>query len=194
VDGDGTDISNDGLLTSGPFEFAFGPMTGGEANTILLDNDGNELVHPSSIEMDIEDASFDHFAVLYSGLAVLSGHNGKFVVHYTDGSEVEYDWDLADWSGAALEGLAEPALGPGVDFYRHTSGGIINTTSGNLFTQNFNLDESKTVDKVAFMLNANVSASSDVGIYAVSGANPIPETGTLVMLAGGVLFMIWRRQ
>ena len=174
IDGDGSDIPNNGQISSGLVDFNLGPLAGSEANTILMDNDSASS-HPSSIELDITDASFGYMSVLYTGIAVADGQDGQFTVVYTDSSQATYDWDLGDWNTTGEDGLRESVLGPGLDFYRNNNSAIINTADGNLFSQYFDLDDNKTVDKVLFSLDTDVSSGADIGIYALTGIGEVDD-------------------
>jgi len=183
--------------------FLMGPVEGALANTILLDNDGASPA-PSTITLDIEDESFAQIAVLHAAVALGTTENGTATVHYTTGEPDQFEWDNADWNAATAKnivGMSTPVIGDltgnpnsanGLDFYRHSSGAIINTTGGRLYAQTFNTDPKRAIDRITFTLPEN--AGGDTGLYALSGAKPVPEPGGITLLTEFVLLLILQRR
>jgi len=190
MDGDGSDIPNDGNILFRNHIFQFGPLTGDALNTIVLDTDENTTIFPSEMELDIPDDYYTEIAILFSGVGVKNTQNGIFTVYYTNGEPDEFLWDLVDWGQHTYDGLgAEPAVGDllrenivGVDFYRGRDGQIIDNNGGVLWAQTFPVDPLRIVEAVKFDLDEQ-SDYGDIGVYALSAVyskhawHPDPPAG-----------------
>ncbi len=193
VNGDGTDIPNNGLVSFNSTKYSYTFVmknltnTDGTDNTILL---GQYSAPQAVVTVDISDVSYDELAVLYAGVAV-NEPDGKVTVSYSTGNDDVFTWDLADWGGGNVGNGAQAILGPGVDFARMTAWPhkIIDTSQGQIYAQVFGVDFSRTISSITFDTGAN---TGDIGIYALNGAVPEPTSiGLLVFSLGFLLRRKW---
>lgn len=192
VNGDGSDIPNDGLVSfssskySYTFEMKNLTNTDGTDNTILL---GQYSAPQTVITVDISDAIYDEMAVMYTGIAAATG-DGTITVSYTSGADDVFTWDLADWSGGGMGADAQVVLGPGVDLARMTAWPhkIIDIAAGRIYAQVLDVDSSRTVSNITFDTGSN---TGDVGVYALNGA--VPEPTSIGLLAFGLGFLLRRK-
>ena len=114
IDGDGSDIPNDGVVSWGVHSFQMGTLTGIGFNTILMDNDSVSPLHQNSVTIDIANSSYGQLAVLHSSVALGTQENGMVTINYTEGDPDIVEWDNGDWNAGDSKtklGMSTPVIG-----------------------------------------------------------------------------------